>query len=184
MVGSCRNAGAASSSTARTVKENRGIVGARAAELSRADRLSEMVLSIVQVAVSLTEEWEKLESSQATRRTESDSTSRPRRPAKPRTGSHGFNLPTWSYLCSRAVNVASSWDHSLLHSRTFTNAYPYQVSIVLSIPIGVSWRCPMSKKKNADLRGYGHPLKLSQLTDAQRFNENKKKNNTKPGKQL
>ena len=111
------------------LKQTEELLEARSAELSAAqvflstaDRLSEMeVLSIVrdlneniyQVAVGLTEEWEKLDPSQATTRMDVDPTSRPDVPALVRlargrdpTGLT-FLLQTW--LCFLAVDMTSSW---------------------------------------------------------------------------
>jgi hypothetical protein len=99
------------------LKETEELLATRSAELSGAqtflsttDRLSEVeVLSIVrdlnenifQVAVNLTEEWEKLDPPQATGQMDADPASgshfrtlRPRpRPAGPQPRPHGFDLP-------------------------------------------------------------------------------------------
>ena len=111
------------------LKQTEELLEARTAELSgaqtflsTADRLSEMeVLSIVrdlnenifQVAVSLTEEWEKLESSQATGRIELDLTSQPRVPVLVQLArSRDLTSLTFllqSCLCYHAANMSSSW---------------------------------------------------------------------------
>ena len=105
------------------------LLATRSAELSGAhaflsttDRLSEVeVLSIVrdlneniyQVAVHLTEEWEKLESSQATNQMDVDPTSQPRVPILVQLVRNrdptGLTFLLQSYLCSQAVEMTSSW---------------------------------------------------------------------------
>ena len=95
--------------------------------LSTADRLSEVeVLDIVrdlneniyQVAVGLTEEWEKLEPPRATSRidadpTSGDPTSGPHVPALVRLARNrdptSLTFLLQSYLCSRAADITSSW---------------------------------------------------------------------------
>jgi len=111
------------------LKRTEELLEARTAELSgaqtflsTADRLSEMeVLSIVrdlnenlfQVAVTLTEEWEKLESSQANDSIEVDLTSKSRDPALVQLARKrdptGLTYLLQSFLCSQAVEMASSW---------------------------------------------------------------------------
>ena len=111
------------------LRQTEKLLEARTAELSgaqtflsTADRLSEMeVLSIVrdlneniyQVAVSLTEGWEKLESSQATGRIEIDPTSQPRvlvlvQLARNRDLT-GLTFLLQSCLCYHAVDMTSGW---------------------------------------------------------------------------
>ena len=105
------------------------LLATRSTELSGAhaflpttDRLSEVeVLSIVrdlneniyQVAVHLTEEWEKLESSQATNQMDIDPTSQPRVPTPVQLVRNrdptGLTFLLQSYLCSQAVEMTSSW---------------------------------------------------------------------------
>ena len=105
------------------------LLATRSAELSGAhaflsttDRLSEVeVLSIVrdlneniyQVAVHLTEEWEKLESSQATNQMDVDPTSQPRVPILVQLVRNrdptGLTFLLQSYLCSQAAEMTSSW---------------------------------------------------------------------------
>jgi hypothetical protein len=90
--------------------------------LSAADRLSEVeVLNIVrdlnenifQVAVSLTEEWEKLEPRRATGRMDANPTSGPRIPSLVRLVRNrdpmGLTFLLQSCLCSRAADTTSSW---------------------------------------------------------------------------
>ena len=114
------------------LKQTEELLEARSAELSgaqtflsTADRLSEMeVLSIVrdlneniyQVAVSLTEGWEKLKSPQATGRIEVDLTSQPRvivliQLARNRDLT-GLTFLLQSFLCYQAANMTSSWAHN------------------------------------------------------------------------
>jgi len=113
------------------LKQTEGLLAARSAELSgthtflsTTDRLSEVdVLSIVrelneniyQIAVKLTEEWEKLEPSQVTGRMDVDPTSRPSAPALVQLVHNrnpmGLTLLLQSRLCSQVVNMTSSWGH-------------------------------------------------------------------------
>jgi septation ring formation regulator EzrA len=115
----------------RRLEETEQLLATRSAELSGAqtflsttDRLSEVeVLGIVrnineniyQVAVNLTEEWEKLGSSRATSRTHADQISRPRVPALVRLVRNrdptGLTFLLQSCLCSQVVNITSSWGH-------------------------------------------------------------------------
>jgi len=109
------------------------LLATRSAELSGAhaflsttDRLSEAeVLSIVrdlneniyQVAVNLTEEWEKLESSQviSPMDVDSDPTSRPSVPALVQLAHNrdptGLTFLFQSCLCSQVVSMTSGWGH-------------------------------------------------------------------------
>ena len=113
------------------LEETEQLLATRSAELSgtqtflsTTDRLSEVeVLGIVrnineniyQVAVNLTEEWEKLGSSRATSRTHADPASRPRIPALVRLVRNrdpaGLTFLLQSCLCSKVVNITSSWGH-------------------------------------------------------------------------
>ena len=113
------------------LKQTEQLLDARTAELSgaqaflsTADRLSEMeVLSIVrdlneniyQVAVSLTEEWEKLESSQAAGQTNGDPASQPDIPVLIQLARNrdltGLTYLIQLDLCYQAVNMTSSWVH-------------------------------------------------------------------------
>jgi len=92
--------------------------------LSTTDRLSEAeVLNIVrdlneniyQVATTLSEEWEKLESPQATIRTDVDPAPRSRVPALVQLvhnrGPMGVTFLSQSRLCSQVASMTSSWDH-------------------------------------------------------------------------
>jgi len=111
------------------LKQTEGLLQARTAQpsgaqafLSTEDHLSEMeVLSIVhdlnrnifQLAVSLTDAWEKLESSQAT---EVDPTPQPHVPvliqlARKRDLT-GLTFLLQSFLCSQAMDMTSSWAHN------------------------------------------------------------------------
>jgi len=112
------------------LKQTEGLLEARSEELSgtqtflsTSDRLSEVeVLGIVrdlnenvyQVAVKLTEEWEKLESSKATGRMDVDPTSKPRAPVLVQLARNrdplGLTLLLQSCLCYLVVNMTSSWD--------------------------------------------------------------------------
>jgi N-acyl-L-homoserine lactone synthetase len=118
---------------ARTVqkrlKQTEELLETRTAELSgaqaflsTADRLSEMeVLSIVrdlneniyQVAVSLTEEWEKLEPPQATARMNPDPTPQPRVHVLVQLARNrdltGLTYLLQLHLCYQAMNMTSSW---------------------------------------------------------------------------
>jgi len=93
--------------------------------LSTTDRLSEAeVLNIVrdlneniyQVATTLTEEWEKLESPQATVRTDADPASLSRVPALVQLVRNrdpmGLIFLFQSCLCCQVVDMTSSWDHN------------------------------------------------------------------------
>ena len=93
--------------------------------LSTTDRLSEAeVLNIVrdlneniyQVAATLSEEWEKLESPQATIRTDADPTPRSRVPALVQLVRNrdpmGLIFLFQSCLCCQVVDMTSSWDHN------------------------------------------------------------------------
>ena len=113
------------------LKKIEELLEARSAELSgaqiflpTADRLSEMeVLSIVrdlnenifQVAVGLTEGWEKLEPPQATGPIEVDLTSQSRDPVlvqlTRKRDPTGLNFLLQLHLCYLAVKVTSSWVH-------------------------------------------------------------------------
>lgn len=113
------------------LKQTEELLATRSAELAGAqaflsttDRLSEVeVLSIVrdlneniyQVAVSLTEEWEKLESVPTTSQTDADATSQPHVPALVQLVRNrdptGLTFLLQSCLCSQVVNATSSWDH-------------------------------------------------------------------------
>ena len=112
------------------LKQTEELLSARTEELSgtqtflsTTDRLSEVeVLSIVrglnesifQVAVKLTEEWEKLESSKATGQMDVDPASKPRPPALVQLVHNrdpmGLTLLLQSCLCYLVVNMTSSWD--------------------------------------------------------------------------
>ena len=111
------------------LEQTEGLLAARSAELSgtrtflsATDGLSEdEVLGIVrelneniyQVAVRLTEEWEKLESSRATSRMEVDPTSQPCVPTLVQLVRNrdpaGLTPLLQSCLCSQVVNMTSSW---------------------------------------------------------------------------
>ena len=111
------------------LKQIKELLEARTAELSgaqaflsTADRLSEMeVLGIVrdlnenifQLAVGLTDAWEKLESSQATGPIEVDLTSQPRDPVLVQLARKrdltGLTYLLQSFLCHQAVDMTSSW---------------------------------------------------------------------------
>ena len=111
------------------LKETEGLLAARSEELSgtqtflsTTDRLSEVeVLSIVrdlneniyQVAVKLTEEWEKLESSKATGRMDVDPASKPDGPIIVQLVRNrdpmGLTLLLQSCLCYLVVGMTSSW---------------------------------------------------------------------------
>jgi hypothetical protein len=113
----------------KRLKQTEELLGTRTAELSgaqaflsTADRLSEMeVLSIVrdlnenifQVAVSLTEEWEKLEPSQATGQTNPDPTPQPRVIVLVRLARNrdlmGLTYLLQLHLCYQAMKMTSSW---------------------------------------------------------------------------
>jgi len=117
--------------TEERLKRTEELLAARSAELSGAhaflsttDRLSEAeVLSIVhglnehiyQVAVSLTDGWEKLESSQATGPINVDPTSRSRIPIlihrARNQDTKGLTFLLQSRLCSQVVDMTSSWGH-------------------------------------------------------------------------
>ena len=99
------------------------LTGARAF-LSTADRLSEVeVLDIVrdlneniyQVAVNLTDEWEKMESSEITSRMDVDPTSRPRVPSPVQRVLNRdptrLTFQLQSCLCSQVAKMTSSWGH-------------------------------------------------------------------------
>ena len=109
------------------------LLAARSAELSETqtflstkDRLSEMEVlgialdlneSIYQVAVHLTDEWERLEPLSATSRRDVDPASQPRSSvllqlARSR-DSQGLTYLLQSSLCSQAVEMTSSWDKEL-----------------------------------------------------------------------
>ena len=112
----------------KRLKEAEGLLDVRSEELagiqtflSTKDRLSEEeVLGIVknlnqniyQVAVRLTEEWEKLELPQATTHTE-EPTSQPHVPTLLRLvrnrNSDGLIFQLQSCLCSQVVSMTSSW---------------------------------------------------------------------------
>jgi hypothetical protein len=112
------------------LKETEDLLATRSAELSGAqtflsttDRLSEVeVLSIVrdlnenifQVAVNLTEEWEKLDPPQATDQMDADPTSGPRLPVLVRLTRNrdptSLTFLLQSCLCYRVVRMTSSWD--------------------------------------------------------------------------
>ena len=111
------------------LKQTKELLETRTAELSAAqtflstvDRLSEMeVLGIVrdlnenifQLAVGLTDAWEKLEPSQATGPIEVDLTSQPRDPVLVQLARKrdltGLTYLLQSSLCCQAVNMTSSW---------------------------------------------------------------------------
>jgi hypothetical protein len=113
------------------LKETEDLLATRSAELSGAqtflsttDRLSEVeVLSIVrdlnenifQVAVNITEEWEKLDPAETTGRMDADLNSGPRVPVLVRLARNcdptGLTFLLQSRLCSRAVGMTSSWVH-------------------------------------------------------------------------
>jgi len=113
------------------LKQTEKLLATRSAELSgvhaflsATDRLSEVeVLGIVhdlneniyQVAVNLTDEWEKFESSQATDRMGIDTVSRPRKPAiVQRALSRNpvdLTFLLQSCLCSQVAKMTSSWGH-------------------------------------------------------------------------
>ena len=113
------------------LKQTKELLAMKSAELSgahaflsMADRLSEVeVLGIIrdlneniyQVAVNLTDEWEKLEPSRATSRMDVDPTSRPHVPALvQRVLSQdpvGLTFLLQSCLCSQVVKITSSWGH-------------------------------------------------------------------------
>ena len=113
------------------LKETEDLLATRSAELSGAqtflsttDRLSEVeVLSIVrdlnenifQVAVNITEEWEKLDPAQTTGRMDADPISGSRVPVLVRLARNrdptGLTFLLQSRLCSRAVDMTSSWVH-------------------------------------------------------------------------
>ncbi|KAF9649038.1 hypothetical protein BDM02DRAFT_3268970 [Thelephora ganbajun] len=113
------------------LKQTEELLATRSAELSEArtflsttDRLSEMeVLSIVrdlnenifQIAVTLTDEWEKLELSQASGRMDIDPVSRPRAPTLVQLARKrdltGLTFLLQSCLCSQATKMTSSWGH-------------------------------------------------------------------------
>jgi hypothetical protein len=76
--------------------------------LSIARDLSE---NIYQVTVKLTEEWEKLESSQATSRTNVDSASKPLIQLVRDWDFNGLTSPLQSCLCSQVVDMTSGWGH-------------------------------------------------------------------------
>ena len=117
--------------TLERLKQTEQLLDARTAELSgaqaflsTADRLSEMeVLSIVrdlneniyQLAVNLTEEWEKLESSQPTGQPNGDPSSQPEIPVliqlTRNRDSTGLTYLLQLDLCFQAVNMTSSWAH-------------------------------------------------------------------------
>ena len=135
MRGSWQKAAEAQAQQAREMeerlKQTEGLLRARSTELSRAqtflstaDRLSEMeVLDIVrdlneniyQATVSLTEEWEKLGSSQTTARTGVDPNSRTHVPVLVQLARNrdltGLTLLLQSNLCSQALHMTSSWRH-------------------------------------------------------------------------
>ena len=113
------------------LKRTEELLATRSAELSGAhaflsttDRLSEAeVLGIVrdlneniyQVAVNLTEEWEKLESSQVVIPMDVDPTSRPSVPALVQLvhdrDPAGLTFLFQACLCSLVVNMTSGWGH-------------------------------------------------------------------------
>ncbi|KAF9650930.1 hypothetical protein BDM02DRAFT_3184878, partial [Thelephora ganbajun] len=113
------------------LKQTEELLATRSAELSEArtflsttDRLSEVeVLGIVrdlneiifQIAVTLTEEWEKLESSQAAGRMDIDPISRPHTPTLVQLARNrdltGLTFLLQSTLCSQAAKMTSSWVH-------------------------------------------------------------------------
>ena len=115
----------------RRLKLTEGLLSTRSAELSgthtflsTTDRLSEVeVLGIVrdlneniyQVAVNLTEGWEKLESPQATRRMDVDPASQSRVPALVQLVRNrdpmGLTFLLQSRLCSQVAKMSSSWGH-------------------------------------------------------------------------
>ena len=108
------------------LKQTEKLLATRSAELSgvhaflsTTDRLSEVeVLGIVhdlneniyQVAVNLTDEWEKLESSQAAGRMDVDPVSRYRDPALSR-NPVGLTFLLQSCLCCQVTKMTSSWGH-------------------------------------------------------------------------
>ena len=113
------------------LKQTEELLAARSAELtgtqtflSTTDRLSEVeVLSIVrdlneniyQVAVRLTEEWEKLESPPAANLMDVDPTSQPHVPVLVQLvrnrDSSGLTFLLQSYLCSQVTSMSSGWSH-------------------------------------------------------------------------
>ena len=113
------------------LKRAEKLLATRSAELSGAhaflsatDRLSDVeVLGIVrdlneniyQVAVNLTDEWEKLGSSQTTGRMDIDTPSRPRSPTLVQRvlsrNPAGLTFLLQSSLCSQVVKMTSSWGH-------------------------------------------------------------------------
>ena len=122
--------------TEERLKQTEELLATRSAELSEAqaflsttDRLSEVeVLGIVrslneniyQVAVNLTEEWEKLESQPVTSRMDIDVTSRSRGPVLLQLARNrdpmGLTFLLQSCLCSMAVDMTSSWELDKLNS--------------------------------------------------------------------
>lgn len=113
------------------LKQTEKLLATRSAELSgvhaflsATDRLSEVEVlrfvhdlneNIYQVAVNLTDEWEKLESSQATGRMDVDSVSRSRGPALDQRAISrnpvGLTFLLQSCLCSQVAKMTSSWGH-------------------------------------------------------------------------
>jgi len=113
------------------LKQTEKLLATRSAELSgvhaflsTTDRLSEVeVLGIVhdlneniyQVAVNLTDEWEKLESSQAACRMDVDAISRSRNPALDQRALSrspvGLTFLLQSCLCCQVAKMTSSWGH-------------------------------------------------------------------------
>ncbi|KAF9648387.1 hypothetical protein BDM02DRAFT_3115417 [Thelephora ganbajun] len=113
------------------LKQTEELLATRSAELSEArtflsttDRLSEVeVLGIVrdlneiifQIAVTLTEEWEKLESSQVAGRMDVDPISRPHTPTLVQLARNrdltGLTFLLQSTLCSQAAKMTSGWVH-------------------------------------------------------------------------
>jgi len=116
------------------LKQTQELLEARSAELTGAhaflsmsdDQSEEEVLGIVrdlneniyQVAVDLTEEWEKLESPRTTSPTDVDPTSRPWASALIQVVRNrdpvGLTFLLQSCLCSQVVSMASSWGHQEL----------------------------------------------------------------------
>ncbi|KAF9783734.1 hypothetical protein BJ322DRAFT_1109583 [Thelephora terrestris] len=114
------------------LKQTKDLLAIKSAELSGArpflsatDRLSEVeVLNIVrdlneniyQVAVNLTDEWEKLRSSQGTNQMDVDPHSRLRSPSLVQRvisrDPAGLTFLLQSCLCSQAVEISSSWGHN------------------------------------------------------------------------